>query len=75
MEVARCIKEEAAENDLLDRLASEPIFKGIALASSADPTKFIGLAPEQVDAFVQEVVDPIRLKYKGSTPEIAHLRV
>jgi adenylosuccinate lyase len=75
MEVARCIKEEAGENDLLDRLASEPIFKGIDLASSADPTKFIGLAPEQVDAFVQEVVDPIRLKYKGSTPEIAHLRV
>ena len=75
IEVARCIKEDAGENDLLDRLGRESIFKGIDLSTSVDPSGFIGLAPEQVDAFVQEVVDPIRRKYKDSPTQIAHLRV
>ena len=75
IEVARCIKEEAAENDLLERLGKEPMFAGIDLASSTDPSTFIGLAAEQVDAFVQEVVDPIRSKYKDSPTQISQLRV
>ena len=75
IEVARCIKEEAAENDLLERLGKEPMFAGIDLASSTDPSTYIGLAAEQVDAFLQEVVDPIRSKYKDSLTQIAQLRV
>jgi len=75
IEVARCIKEEAAENDLLERLGKEPMFAGIDLASSTDPSTYIGLAAEQVDAFVQEVVDPIRSKYKDSPTQISQLRV
>ena len=75
IEVARCIKVEAAENDLLERLGKEPMFAGIDLASSTDPSTNIGLAAEQVDAFVQEVVDPIRSKYKDSPTQISQLRV
>ena len=75
IEVARCIKEDAGENDLLERLGKEPIFKDIDLKTSTDPSGFIGLAPEQVDAFVQEVVDPIRSKYENSPTQIAQLRV
>ena len=51
------------------------MFAGIDLASSTDPSTYIGLAAEQVDAFVQEVVDPIRSKYKDSPTQISQLRV
>ncbi|MEE2912240.1 MAG: adenylosuccinate lyase [Planctomycetota bacterium] len=75
IEVAKRIKEDAVENDLLKRLEGEPIFSEIDLSHSTDPSTFIGLAAEQVDAFVQEVVDPLCSKYKDIFPEMARLRV
>jgi len=57
------VKQEGAENDLLERLAGEEAFKGIDLEAVLDPRKFVGRAPQQVDAFIAEVVEPIRTKY------------
>jgi adenylosuccinate lyase len=60
--VARDIAERDAPNDLLDRLAADPAFAAAPVAEvarSLDAREFVGRAPEQVDAFVREVVDPL----------------
>lgn len=65
-EVARRIKEEGAENDLLDRIRSDPHFAAIAsrLEEVLDPRRYIGRAPEQIDAFLRRVIAPIRHRYR-----------
>lgn len=61
---ARAIKDGAARNDLLDRLAADPAF-GVSLADlqqELDPMRFVGRAPQQVDEFLEEVVEPLLAK-------------
>jgi adenylosuccinate lyase len=60
---AHRVKSEGAPNDLLDRLRSETMFADIDLHAVLDPAAYVGLAPQQVDAFVNDVVDPVRKKY------------
>jgi adenylosuccinate lyase len=58
---ARATKDGAAANDMLERLASDPAF-GVPiddLRSALDPRLFVGRAPEQVDEFLSEVVEPV----------------
>lgn len=57
------VKQEGVANDLLERLAGEPIFRGVDFAGVLDPSQYVGRAPEQVDRFVAEVVGPIRQRY------------
>jgi len=62
LEVARAIAEDGAANDLLERLAADPAFRGADVAGVArdlDPLHFVGRAPEQVDEFLRDVVDPL----------------
>jgi len=58
---ANRVKEEGVENDLLDRVRTDSRFAAIhdTLDSMLDPSGFVGRAPEQVDDFVEQVVDPI----------------
>ncbi len=58
------VKAEGGPNDLLDRLATEPTFHEVDLTATVEPWAFIGRAPEQVDAFLEEVVAPIRDRYR-----------
>ncbi|MEX0793854.1 MAG: adenylosuccinate lyase [Pirellulaceae bacterium] len=60
------IKQEGMPNDLLDRLTADPAFPPFAAATILDPRKYVGRAPEQVDEFIANVVEPIRERY----PEI-----
>lgn len=60
---AAVVKQEGGANDLLDRLATDPAFARLHLNASLDPAKFVGRAPEQVDEFLAEVIEPIRAKY------------
>lgn len=60
---AAMVKQEGGQNDLLDRLATDPAFAKLDLKASLDPAKFVGRAPEQVDEFLAEVIAPIREKY------------
>lgn len=48
------------ENDLLDRVRADPYFAPIIpeLDSLLEPSSFIGRAPEQVDRFIKEWVEP-----------------
>jgi adenylosuccinate lyase len=62
MDVARAVAEDGAPNDLLARLAAEPAFAQAGLARVAqelDPQQYVGRAPEQVDEFLHDVVDPL----------------
>jgi len=75
IEVARCIKEDGAENDLLERLSCEAMFKDVDLTMATEPSDYIGRAPQQVDAFCDEIIEPIAQRYSSMTTEIAELRV
>src|SRR5438874_8899963 len=58
---ARALKDGADRNDMLDRLAADPEF-GVSIdemRATLDPRRFIGRAPEQVDEFLGEVVEPL----------------
>mmetsp|Transcript_23966 Transcript_23966/g.35177 ORF Transcript_23966/g.35177 Transcript_23966/m.35177 type:complete len:481 (+) Transcript_23966:58-1500(+) len=65
MESGRRVKEEAAPNDLLERIAADPLFSAVhgSLDALMDPLLFVGRAPEQVKEFLVEEVDPILQKY------------
>jgi adenylosuccinate lyase len=61
IEAARAIKEGAPHNDLLDRLARDKEWK-VSLRDMKDamnPSAFVGRAPQQVDEFLREVVEPL----------------
>ncbi|MEL7089415.1 MAG: hypothetical protein AAGL98_13400 [Planctomycetota bacterium] len=60
---AQQVKAEGKPNDLLDRLAAEPAFADVDLHAALDPASFVGRAPEQVDAFVADVIGPLRQRY------------
>ena len=60
MEAAGRMKHEGAEADLLERIAGDGAF-GMTMADLreiADPSRFVGRAPEQVDRFLAEWVQP-----------------
>ncbi|MEL4105751.1 adenylosuccinate lyase [Oscillospiraceae bacterium WX1] len=54
------VKEEGLANDLITRLANDPLF-GLTEAeiqAELDPAKYIGRAPEQVTEFLESIVRP-----------------
>lgn len=61
------VKSEGRPNDLLDRLQTDEAFAGVDVAAALDPLAFVGRAPEQVDEFIAETVEPIRARYGGSS--------
>ena len=69
------VKREGGTNDLLERLRDESMFAGVDLDATADAAAFIGLAPEQVDRFVAEVVEPIRRRYPDASSYAADVSV
>jgi adenylosuccinate lyase len=48
---------------------------GIDLNAVMDPHRFVGRAPQQVQQFVAEVVEPIRAKYQSYLRQPSDLRV
>ncbi len=63
---ARAVVLGGGKNDLLARLEGDAAFASVRgeLASMADPARFIGLAPRQVDRYLAEHVDPILARYR-----------
>ena len=59
------VKNKALPNDLISRLKDDAAFAGIDLESALDATRYIGRAPQQVDAFIAEQIEPIRERYKA----------
>ena len=72
---ARWVKLEGGENDLLERLAADPVFAKVKLKTVMNPKQFVGRAPQQVDEFVLEYVNPIRRRYRTSLSRVVDLSV
>ena len=66
VDAAKEVKVHGRENDLMLRLATDPAFPEFDLQASIDPQQFIGRAPEQVDDFIAQFVQPIREKYRDA---------
>ena len=73
---ARAMKDGAAGNDLLDRLANDSELKvdRDRLALAADASRYVGRAPEQVDEFLSEVIEPL-LAGSAELPSAEEIRV
>ena len=67
---ADVVKQEGKPNDLIARLKEDDAFKDIDLESTLDATRYIGRAPEQVDAFVSEIIEPIRQRYEADSDTV-----
>lgn len=71
---ATAMKQEGKPNDLLERLAADPAFSKVDLRAALDPAQFVGRAPQQVDEFIRDVVQPLRKKF-GTAPPTARVTV
>jgi adenylosuccinate lyase len=66
---ARALKDGAPRNDMLERLAADTEF-GVSMdvmRQTLDPRRFIGRAPQQVDEFLNEIVEPLIAQPDDST--------
>jgi adenylosuccinate lyase len=66
MAAAQVVKEQGGENDLLRRLSQDPAF-GMSLEEMETmmaPEKFVGMAPQQTQRYIQEEVMPLLKKYE-----------
>ena len=63
----KVVKEEGGQNDLVDRIAGDPMF-GLTkeeILAHMDPAAYIGRCPVQVEEFDRDVVEPIRRRYQA----------
>ena len=66
MDAGAVVKGEGKPNDLLERVAKDAMFTAVhdKLDTLVDPKLFVGRAPEQVDEFVADEIDPILAENK-----------
>lgn len=65
IEAGKRVKELGLENDLIDRIASDPMF-GLTkeeILAELDPARYIGRSPAQVTDFIENFVKPNVEKY------------
>ena len=74
---ARAVKHDGAANDMLDRVAADKRLNISIddLKSMMDPMRFVGRAPQQVDEFLAEVIEPILAGSKPSAVAREEVRV
>jgi adenylosuccinate lyase len=53
------MKEHGAANDVLERMAGDELLGPFVPREAIEPGAYVGRAPEQVDEFVGEVLDPL----------------
>src|SRR3954470_14050266 len=77
IDAARALKDGAAHNDLLDRIAADDAFgmTRAELDGAMDPRRFVGRAPEQVDEFLEEIVGPLLAGSSQAEPVLEDVRV
>jgi adenylosuccinate lyase len=69
------VKGQGGDNDLLERLRTDSAFAKVDIDAQADARKYIGRAPQQVDEFIAEVVQPLLARYPDRMHSEAELRV
>jgi adenylosuccinate lyase len=76
VEAGARVKMQGLDNDLLDRIAADPAFGATRaeLDEEMRPERFVGRAPEQVDEFLAEWVEPVLQRHASDlgqrTPEL-----
>ncbi len=59
------VKQNGLANNLLRRIQDDEDFPDVDMQTVLDPQRYVGRAPEQVDEFISDVVQPIRDRYEG----------
>ena len=61
MQAGRHVKEEGGDNNLLELIAADPTFHMTLedLERSMDPAKYVGRAPQQVEAYLRDHIRPL----------------
>jgi len=62
-EAGRRVKQEGLDNDLLARLKGDPAFAAVDVEAQADPARYVGRCPQQVEEFIEGFVAPVRARY------------
>lgn len=77
MAAAAVVKQEGKPNDLIERILADPAFKMSReeLTAALKPENFIGRAPQQVDDFLTEYIDPILKAHQEELGLTAQLSV
>lgn len=77
MAARQLLDEGSAENDFLERVAAdEAIGLGAdELRELVDPSRLVGRAPDQVDRYVADVVDPLLAAHASEKPADVEIRV
>ncbi len=77
MEAGRNVKVEGGENDLIDRIKKDDMFRAVhdRLDDILDAKKFVGRAPQQTAEFIAAEIDPILEKHRASLGEQGEVRV
>ncbi len=77
MEAAKLVKEEGKDNDLLERIANDPLFpmNKEELEAIMDPAKFVGRSVQQVEEYNQEVIQPMLNQERDSLGIQAEIKV
>ena len=73
----KVVKEEGGENDLVDRIAADPMF-GITkeeIIATLNPEHFTGRSEEQVEEFIAEYIQPVLDANRDVLGEKAELSV
>ena len=71
------IKKEGLDNDLISRIANDPLF-GITeeeIRANLNPADYTGRSEGQVKEFIKNCVEPVLAKYEGELDENAELNV
>jgi adenylosuccinate lyase len=65
LEAAKRVKQDGLDNDLMDRIAKDPVFgmDAKALGEVLDPAKYIGRSPEMTGEFLAAEVEPVLAKH------------
>jgi len=69
------VKQLGKPNDLISRLQSDPAFSTLDFGDVMNPSRFVGRAPQQVERFVEDVVQPVRARYQSTFAQVVELKV
>lgn len=71
------VKEHGRENDLLDRLARDPVVNMTReeLEQILNLREFVGRAPEQVVEFISEEIDPVLVRFSDKLGAHSDVRI
>jgi adenylosuccinate lyase len=72
---AQQVKNFGKPNDLIERLKNDSAFAKVDFKKVLNASDYVGRAPQQVDEFIKEYVNPIRRRYQKGLNRKVELKV